>query len=130
MFVIGGAGLIQESMKNVQCEKIYLTRIKKEFECDVFIDPIDKDKFFSDVNYTKKQKEGELEYDLLLYRKKVESFKISSLGGFDPSVNMHPEYQYLDCLRNIINFGIKKEDRTGTGILKKKKSFFLHFFFI
>ena len=29
----------------------------------------------------------------------------------------HPEYQYLNLVRDIIDNGIKREDRTGTGTL-------------
>ncbi len=31
----------------------------------------------------------------------------------------HPEMQYLECIRDIIQSGNKKDDRTGTGVLSK-----------
>lgn len=31
----------------------------------------------------------------------------------------HPEMQYLECIREVIKTGQKKEDRTGTGVLSK-----------
>jgi dihydrofolate reductase/thymidylate synthase len=31
----------------------------------------------------------------------------------------HPELQYLECIREVIEEGKKKDDRTGTGIVSK-----------
>ncbi len=36
IFVIGGAQVFQEAVLNPGCQKIYLTRIEKEFSCDAF----------------------------------------------------------------------------------------------
>ena len=33
--------------------------------------------------------------------------------------NKHPEMQYLECIREVIATGHKKDDRTGTGVLSK-----------
>jgi dihydrofolate reductase len=42
-FVIGGAGLINESLEIA--DKIYLTEVKENFDADVFLKPIDKNKW-------------------------------------------------------------------------------------
>lgn len=31
----------------------------------------------------------------------------------------HPEMQYLECIRDVIKSGAKKDDRTGTGVVSK-----------
>ena len=31
----------------------------------------------------------------------------------------HPEMQYLECIKDVMETGVKKGDRTGTGILSK-----------
>ncbi|MCB9771256.1 MAG: dihydrofolate reductase [Candidatus Omnitrophica bacterium] len=36
IFVIGGAQIFNEAIKNPYCQKIYLTRVESEFVCDTF----------------------------------------------------------------------------------------------
>ena len=36
VFVIGGGQIFQEALKNPNCQKIYLTQILSQFDCDVF----------------------------------------------------------------------------------------------
>ena len=36
---------------------------------------------------------------------------------FDPPSSAHPEQQYLELLRDVLETGVRREDRTGTGTL-------------
>lgn len=45
IFVIGGAQIYAEAITHPDCEKIYLTEIDAEFECDAFFPKFDKEKF-------------------------------------------------------------------------------------
>ena len=115
VFVIGGSSVFSEAMRHEHCERIFLTEIKQQFDCDVFIEEVDKDSFSLVPEATKKHLDEPVPYEILQYVRKSKSASIPSLGGI--ASKQHEEYQYLDAIRNILQFGTKKEDRTGTGTL-------------
>ncbi|XP_075218015.1 dihydrofolate reductase-like [Lycorma delicatula] len=43
VWVIGGSSVYEEAMKSNFCDKIYLTNIKKELDCDTFLSEIPND---------------------------------------------------------------------------------------
>lgn len=43
VWVIGGSGVYKDAMESPYFGRLYLTRIKKEFECDTFFPPIPSD---------------------------------------------------------------------------------------
>lgn len=43
VWIIGGSSIFSEAMKSPSCDKLYLTEIKKDFECDVFFPGIPED---------------------------------------------------------------------------------------
>lgn len=45
IFIIGGAGVYKESMAMNDCQKIYLTRIDADFDCDTFFPEINDNLF-------------------------------------------------------------------------------------
>lgn len=45
VFVIGGAQLYADAIQHPACNKIYLTRIQEEFECDTFFPDLDPNRF-------------------------------------------------------------------------------------
>jgi dihydrofolate reductase len=100
IFIIGGEEVYKEAMSNNNCDKIYLTKILKEFECDKFFPKIDLKKFELDEKYFENETffENEVPYKYYLYQK-IEK--------------KHEEYQYLELIKDIFENGIFKEDRTG-----------------
>lgn len=68
IFIIGGASLYNQMLKEGKIEKIYLTKINGNYDCDVFFDGVPDD--FSVESYTETQKEWEYEFSFWVYRKK------------------------------------------------------------
>ena len=67
--------MYREAMEMDVPQRIYLTEIKSQFECDTFLPPLDKDiyKEVSDDRVSSDlQKEGDIEYVYKVLEKKVE----------------------------------------------------------
>lgn len=67
-FIIGGGSVYREGVNFSLLSGIYLTRIQKEYPCDTFFPEIPKK--FSHIQSLGKEKEGDTEYEYLLYEKK------------------------------------------------------------
>lgn len=66
IFVIGGARVFEEFMKKHKIDGIYLTRIKKEFNCDTYFPKIPKN--FKAEKLGEVAEQG-IKYEYLLYKK-------------------------------------------------------------
>lgn len=99
IFILGGTELYKEALDHPQCKKIYYTRIFKQFECDTFFPKIDESKWMLDESYHENETivENGVPYKFQLYVKK------------------HEEYQYLNLIKHVMQKGVEKMDRTGTG---------------
>lgn len=42
LYVIGGGNIYSEAMTRPECQRIYLTRVFREFDCDTFLSTIDE----------------------------------------------------------------------------------------
>jgi dihydrofolate reductase len=67
VFVIGGAEVYQEALRHPQCQAVYLTRILKDFECDVFFPKLLKG--FKNVSVVGPIMENGLSYSFEEYRR-------------------------------------------------------------
>lgn len=45
IWIVGGSGVYKEAMESEYCHRLYITRIKAEFECDTFFPAIDANLF-------------------------------------------------------------------------------------
>ncbi len=99
VFIIGGAQIYNEALKLSTPDKIYLTRIYKDFECDSFINEIPGTYLFN--TFSDKKEINNVKYQFFEYCLK----------------NENQETQYLNILENILNNGTKRTDRTDTGTL-------------
>ena len=101
IFIIGGAGLYNQSMLHPMCKDILLTKIHHDFDCDIFWDGVDESVFEEDQSYTKEQEEEGVKYAFMRYVRRKD----------------HMEMQYLDLVGEVLDRGIKQSDRTGVGTL-------------
>jgi len=122
-FVIGGQAAYQEAMEMAACSRIFITRIAKDVECDVFFPAFD-DAQFKVVHVSQTQSHKDMPYDFVVYeRLNIEPAAkamllaspapLTAAGGAGQL--LHEEYQYLDAIREIIEKGIPMSDRTGVG---------------
>jgi dihydrofolate reductase/thymidylate synthase len=109
IFVIGGASIYRESIQSSRCKKIYLTLIYSEVN--------DVDAMFPIIPahiYT-------LSSQSELFEENGYSFRFTEYERIDEKSNVskHEEYQYLGIVKDIIESGSIRGDRTGTGTLSK-----------
>ena len=108
VFVIGGAALIEECLKDSALRpalhNIFVTHIEKDYECDVSVNfaPLENGFYASTTSEEQKDPASEVTFKFVKYVKKNRD-----------------ERQYLDLVEDIILTGKKKSDRTGTGTISK-----------
>ena len=115
VFVIGGGQVYKEAIESPLCDAIHLTEIDSDFECDTHFPLIDQARYRVWSSTQRKREEG-TDYRFLCY---------SRAGKVDPPSfpsamsTKHEEYQYLDMIEDVIENGVRRGDRTGTGTLSK-----------
>ena len=67
LFIIGGGMIYKEGMTREDLDGIYLTRVKGDFDCEIFIPKVPE--IFSNISSMGEVTEGEIEYEYLLYEK-------------------------------------------------------------
>lgn len=68
IFVIGGAQVYAETINHPNCEKIYLTRVFKKFDCDAFFSKINES-IFKKNSSSGIQKENGISFEFRIYSK-------------------------------------------------------------
>jgi len=119
-FVIGGAQIYEEALKSDKCEAVHLTEVEGEFECDAFIPKVDASKFKL-YGQSRPIMEKDIRYQFLTYvaaDAETGKFRPKAAELLPPGCDVkHEEYQYLEMIREIIDQGAVKGDRTGTGTI-------------
>jgi len=127
IFVIGGGEIYRQAVTMKSLEKIYLTRVKTDFECDTTF-KFDPDQFETVRTSAPEHTEGDdpISYEFVTLVNKLYQ-GVSRAGycvGAVPKVSLeerenpdHEEWQYLDMIHNVIVNGKARGDRTGTGTL-------------
>ena len=106
LFVIGGGKiyndfLYDETVKELfNVDMIYVTRIRKKYECDAFFPKIPSNYFIQE--YTPDFEENGNKFYFIKYKKEDKK---------------HEEYNYLDMVQGVLDKHTYKLDRTGEGIL-------------
>ena len=115
VFVIGGFRVFEEAMKSQKCTRIWLTRILKEVDdCDTFFPPISPDAFAL-VKCGPIQREESLSYRFEVWQR-INEPKHSVLHVPLAETVKHEEYQYLNLVKDVLEEGTFRVDRTGTGV--------------
>ena len=109
IFIIGGNSLYEESIIRKDCEKVYVTEIYKNFECDVSFPKIPDN--YEITNVSKFQEDKGLYYRNIVYtnRNYFDEFNTDFIW------RNTEETSYLKCLDELISSGIENIDRTEVG---------------
>ena len=105
-FVIGGEQLYKTALNDygLNCTKIHLTEIDKEFKADTFFPKIPG---YFKVTNTKKEYDEDNNINL-----KFKTYE--NMADLESE-----EYQYLECMKDILTNGEYYMDRTKTGVISK-----------
>lgn len=103
------------------CKLIVKTRVNKDYECDTFMPKIDEENTFTKMYISKTYQHDDITFDycFLGNKKLLEKHPYLIPTRLFSKYPKHPEMQYLEIIKDIIETGMEKADRTGVGIVGK-----------
>jgi dihydrofolate reductase / thymidylate synthase len=103
------------------CKLVIKTRINKDFEVDTFMPKMDEENVFTKLFISKTYSHNDITFDYCFIgnRKLLERRPELVPSRLISKYPKHPEMQYLEIIKDIIETGMEKSDRTGVGIVGK-----------
>ena len=143
IFMIGGSSVYNKAIKHRDLDKIYVTKINKNYEGDVLfpkicgnfkLESIESEEVIEgkdvkeDVKDVKedakdvKEDAKDVKEDVKDVKEDVKDVKEDVKVKLDFCIykkmnKPHPEYQYIKCIKDILENGYEGDDRTGIGTL-------------
>jgi len=121
VYVIGGAKVYEEAVKSELCEAIHMTRVlRDDVECDTFFPVLDPKQWRCWASKPP-TRDRDMRYAFTTFVRApsnataASAWTMPTLPSAAPAV--HEELQYLELVKEIIDNGAERSDRTGTGTL-------------
>jgi dihydrofolate reductase / thymidylate synthase len=113
VFIIGGAQLYNEAINHPNTRELFITEIYKNYECDTFFPKIEQDKFkITSLSEFRYSKDEDVYYRNLIYT------SVNQINMTKAKIWINnEEKQYINLLRNIVEEGVERNDRTNVGTL-------------
>jgi dihydrofolate reductase/thymidylate synthase len=119
--VIGGSFIFELALGEFRehTKLVFLTRINKAYECDVTMPELGDHFAHLFVSKTMSQDDITFDYVILGHKQVLEQSPDLVPTRVMEAWPAHQEYQYLDMIRECMDSGNVKNDRTKTGVRSK-----------
>lgn len=127
VLVIGGGEVYSHALQSPLCDVVHLTEVHTDAECDTFMPSLSHDNTFRlyATSGPQTDRSSKLRYTILAYIRHDDGCDTSNGSPTFRNIPTlpagcqakHAEHDYLQTVRDVLEDGEEKPDRTGTGTL-------------